>query len=136
MLRGMIYDKVHVNLLRRAAARQGLVLHRSRRRDPRALDYGLYWLKDGTGTAVAASAGASLDEIEAYLAAGTPERSRGHIGGVTELTREEGRVMLGERTSRELGLTLEEFEAAYDAGTLDTGLPGVTGLIMLLPFAR
>ena len=33
-------------------------------------------------------------------------------GGVVELTREEGRAMLDERTRRELGMTLEQFEAA------------------------
>jgi hypothetical protein len=57
-------------------------------------------------------------------------------GGVVELTLEEGRAMLGERTQRELGMTLEQFEAAYDAGTLDMTQPDVTGLVMLLPFAR
>ena len=57
-------------------------------------------------------------------------------GGVVELTREEGRAMLGERTQRELGMTLEEFEAAYDAGTLDMDQVDVIGLVMLLPFAR
>ena len=56
--------------------------------------------------------------------------------GVVELTREEGRRMLDERTRRELGMSLDEFEAAYDAGTLDTERDAVIGLIMLLPFAR
>lgn len=56
--------------------------------------------------------------------------------GVVELSREEGRKMLGERTSRMLGMTLEEFEAAYDAGTLDMDRPEVEHLVMLLPFAR
>jgi hypothetical protein len=57
-------------------------------------------------------------------------------GGVVELTREEGRAMLGERTRRELGMTLEQFEAAYDAGTLDMARSDVIGLVMLMPFAR
>ncbi len=56
--------------------------------------------------------------------------------GVVELNREEGREMLGARTRRELGLSLEEFEAAYDAGTLDMERDDVIGLVMLLPFAR
>jgi hypothetical protein len=56
--------------------------------------------------------------------------------GVVELTREEGRAMLGERTQRVLGMTLEEFEAAYDAGKLDMDSPEVEQLVMLLPFAR
>lgn len=34
--------KVYENRLRRVAARQGLVLQRSRRRDPRAVDFGKY----------------------------------------------------------------------------------------------
>lgn len=56
--------------------------------------------------------------------------------GVVELTREEGRRMLDERTRRMLGMTLEEFEAAYDAGTLDLERPEVEHLITLLPFAQ
>lgn len=52
---------------RRAAARQGLKLSRSRRRDPRALDYGLYWLIDVNGAYVTDPKGVSLDEVEAYL---------------------------------------------------------------------
>jgi hypothetical protein len=55
---------------------------------------------------------------------------------VVELTREEGRRMLDERTRREIGMSLEEFEAAYDAGTLDVERDDVIGLVMLLPFAR
>lgn len=43
--------------------------------------------------------------------------------GVVELTREEGREMLDERIRPELGMSLGEFEAAYDAGTLDMDRP-------------
>ena len=56
--------------------------------------------------------------------------------GVVELNPEEGRKMLGERTLRMLGMTLEEFEDAYDAGALDMDRPEVQHLVMLLPFAR
>lgn len=56
--------------------------------------------------------------------------------GVIELSREEGRKMLGERTRRMIGMTLEEFETAYDTGTLDMERPEVEHLVMLLPFAR
>jgi len=56
--------------------------------------------------------------------------------GVVELNREEGCKMLGERTLRMLGMTLEEFEDAYDAGALDMDRPEVQHLVMLLPFAR
>lgn len=52
---------------RRAAERQGLKLTRSRRRDPRALDYGRYWLTDASGDLVTPEQGVTLDEIEAYL---------------------------------------------------------------------
>lgn len=44
--------------------------------------------------------------------------------------------MLDERTRRMLGVSLEQFEAAYDAGILDMDRPEVEHLIMLLPFAR
>lgn len=56
--------------------------------------------------------------------------------GVVELTRTEGRALLEERTQAELGMPLDDFEAAYDAGTLDMSRDEVIGLVMLLPFAR
>ncbi|MGC4891060.1 hypothetical protein [Micromonospora sp. DT227] len=63
-------DKVRENRLRRAAARQGLALSRSRRRDPRALDFGRYWLSRD-GVMESDPAGISLDEVETFLL-GTP----------------------------------------------------------------
>jgi hypothetical protein len=39
-------DKVRENRLRRLAKRRGLVLSKVRRRDPRAWDYGLYYVCD------------------------------------------------------------------------------------------
>jgi hypothetical protein len=64
--------KVRENRLRRAAERQGLRLVKSRRRDPRAFDYGKYMLVDSESNAivhglVAGHIGAGLDDIEAYL---------------------------------------------------------------------
>jgi hypothetical protein len=56
--------------------------------------------------------------------------------GVYELTREEGRKMLDERTRRILGMPLDEFERRYEAGTLDLDNPDVFSLVMQLPFAR
>lgn len=61
--------------LRRAAQRQGLHLTRSSRRDPRALDYGHWWITDAITGALITPAGAtdvarrglSLDEVEAWL---------------------------------------------------------------------
>lgn len=64
----MSEDKVHENRIRRMAARQGLTLRRSRRRDPRALDYGLYWLDRADGSQTSPN-GSTLDEIELYLTA-------------------------------------------------------------------
>ncbi len=49
------------------ASRQGLTLTRSRRRDRRALDYGLYWLTNGVGEHVTGPEGVSIEEIECYL---------------------------------------------------------------------
>lgn len=65
-------DKVRENKLRRMALRQGLVLQKSRRRDPNALDFGCYGLVDAeTNTAVMGFEGwglaASLDEVEGWL---------------------------------------------------------------------
>lgn len=62
-------DKVREHRLRRMAQRQGLALRRSRRRDERALDYGVYWLwRPDTGRVVAGGErGVSLDQIEAWL---------------------------------------------------------------------
>lgn len=68
-------DKVRENRLRRMAERQGLRYQVSRRRDPRAIDYGRIYLIDarantlvteftpGTGTVP----GTVLDQVEAWL---------------------------------------------------------------------
>lgn len=56
--------------------------------------------------------------------------------GVVELSRDEGRRMLDERTRRMVGMSLEKFEKAYDEGALDMDRPEVEHLVMLLPFAR
>jgi len=58
---------------RRAAERQGLRLQKSRRRDPRAWDYGGYQLIDPYantlvfGSAAGHGFGASLEQIERWL---------------------------------------------------------------------
>lgn len=69
-------EKVRENRLRAMADRQGLRLRKSRRRDPRALDYGGYWLLDDAGADVGwGPKGMSLDEVEHYLTTGErPER--------------------------------------------------------------
>jgi hypothetical protein len=72
-------DKTRETRLRRAADRQGLRLERSRRRDPRAVDYGRYWLLDlATGDVVAGASRIGrpawdLDQVEAYLTGTPPE---------------------------------------------------------------
>ena len=62
-------DKIRENRLRRAAARQGLILRKSGRRDPRALDYGRFWLIDTPTRSVriGGDRGMTLDEIERIL---------------------------------------------------------------------
>ena len=64
--------------LRRMAKRQGLKLEKSRTRDPRALDYGKYWLRDVRTNFVVFGElpgewrgnQATLDDIERYLTEG------------------------------------------------------------------
>jgi hypothetical protein len=66
-------DKVRENRLRRMAARQGLHYRVSRRRDPRAIDYGRVWLVDAQTNGVLAEftpgvgPGTVLDQVEAFL---------------------------------------------------------------------
>jgi hypothetical protein len=66
-------DKVRENRLRRMAERQGLVLRKSRRRDPRAIDYRRFYLTDRlsgdivSGYRPGLGPGYTLDEIEHYL---------------------------------------------------------------------
>lgn len=70
---GAMTDKVRENRLRRMAERQGLALFKSRRRDPRAIDYGCWMIVDPTINAVVAGTAAtgrpemSLDDVEAWL---------------------------------------------------------------------
>ncbi|MGH3380230.1 MAG: hypothetical protein ACRDP6_36405 [Actinoallomurus sp.] len=66
----MSEDKVRENRLRRAAERQGYQLTKSRRRDPRAVDFGAYWIVDPNTNSIAAgdsNTGMSLDDVEAWL---------------------------------------------------------------------
>jgi hypothetical protein len=61
--------KVTENRLRRVAERQGLKLQKSRRRDPRAFDYGAYWLIEPMRNVVVLGdgQGADLGAVAAYL---------------------------------------------------------------------
>lgn len=58
---------VHENKLRRMADRQGLMLQKSRRRDPRAVDFGTYQLVDKATNAIVAGERMSIEEVENYL---------------------------------------------------------------------
>lgn len=62
-------DKIRENRLRRMAERQGLQLSKSRRRDPRATDFGKFFLSQN-GILMSPESGMDLDEIEAYLGGG------------------------------------------------------------------
>jgi len=57
-------EKVRENRLRRAAERQGLLLKKSRRRDPRAIDYGTYMVVDAVTNTLTAGERMTLDEVE------------------------------------------------------------------------
>lgn len=65
-------EKIRETRLRRMAYRQGLILRKSRTRDPRAIGHGMYCLADFENRAVAGTDlmghSMSLDEIEAFLA--------------------------------------------------------------------
>jgi hypothetical protein len=61
-------EKVREDRLRRRAGRQGLRLQKSRRRDPRALDYGTYQLVNAR-TGEPERSGLTLDEAEKALTA-------------------------------------------------------------------
>lgn len=68
-------DKIRENRLRRMAARQGYQLNKSRRRDPRASDFGGYALKDARSNTTVFGFGpngceADLDAIERFLTEG------------------------------------------------------------------
>ena len=66
-------EKVRENRLRRKADRLGYRLEKSRRRDPDALDHGMYWLIDLDHGGVAHGSSAlglpnlTLDEVEEWL---------------------------------------------------------------------
>jgi hypothetical protein len=67
-------QKVHENRLRRMAARQRFALHKSRRRDRLATDYGELWLREIDCPSPERSSDAwhgpfsTLAELEKYLA--------------------------------------------------------------------
>ena len=71
-------EKVRENKARRMAERQGLVLRKSGRRDPRSIGFDRWQVEDEDGELVAGANGRgrptmTLDEIEAYLNKGGEE---------------------------------------------------------------
>ena len=68
-------EKTRETRLRRMAERQGLALHKSRRRDWRALDFGTYGLYDARNNTLevgdsSTGFGLTIDEVEASLMEG------------------------------------------------------------------
>ncbi len=68
----MTDEKVHENRVRRMAERQGLKVEKSRRRDPRAYDFGTYQLVDPNNNTIVAGNhqtgyGMTIEEVEAAL---------------------------------------------------------------------
>jgi hypothetical protein len=62
------HDKVRENRLRRMAERQGFRLRKVRRRDPRALDYGGWFIVDpDTGGEVVSGGPFDIDALERWL---------------------------------------------------------------------
>jgi hypothetical protein len=84
-------DKVRENRLRRMADRQGLEIHKSRRRDPRAIDYDRWLILDTRTNAVVAGTegtprhGMTLDAVEAYLTGDEWTFTKGALEDVLEL---------------------------------------------------
>jgi hypothetical protein len=67
-----IEEKVRKNRLRRMAKRQGYALHKTRRRDPKAYDYGAWWIFDVRTNALVEGPGddkswPDLDAVEQAL---------------------------------------------------------------------
>ena len=57
-------EKVRENRLRRMAQRQGLTIRKSARRDPRAIDYGRWWVVHSDERIVELT---DIDALERYL---------------------------------------------------------------------
>jgi hypothetical protein len=62
----MTTDKSREIRIRRMLARQGYVLHKSRRRDPLAVGYGHYTITKGSVTVFGAATGRTLDDVKKW----------------------------------------------------------------------
>jgi hypothetical protein len=63
-------EKVREDRVRWEAECKGFTLQKSRRRDPRAYEYRVYWLVDSNNTIVTSESGMSLIEIQTRLMGG------------------------------------------------------------------
>jgi hypothetical protein len=72
-----VAEKVKENRLRRIAGRRGLILRKSRRRDPQAVDFGAYWLVDAESNFLIYGDqwGTDLDGIEEFLTGDTDAKA-------------------------------------------------------------
>lgn len=60
-------EKVLDTRLRHKARRLGLLLNKSRRRDPVMPDYGVYWIANAQGWLISPEQGTALEEVESWL---------------------------------------------------------------------
>jgi hypothetical protein len=67
-------NDVQENRIRRMAERQGYSVTKSRRRDPRALDYGMYLLTHIDINAAVLGGWTTLDGIEHFLTSDEPRQ--------------------------------------------------------------
>jgi hypothetical protein len=71
------------------------------------------------------------------VADGDPENQSGPTPPeVVQLDREQGRALVDRRSRHTLGMGVDEFLTAYDAGLLDLRSREVQDLALLIPFAR
>jgi len=106
-------EKVRENRLRAMAERQGLSLHKSRRRDPRAMDFDRWMIVDAFTNSIVAGElntprALSLDEVEEWLTTDhdthplTIHVPQGRIPGVRRTRGPASRVEDLEQVQREL----------------------------------
>jgi hypothetical protein len=73
----------------------------------------------------------------AHVQDGDPEIQSGAAQPeVVQLDREQGRALVDRRSRHTLGMGVDEFLTAYDAGLLDLHRREVQDLALLIPFAR
>lgn len=75
MRRDTNQERARVNRARRAAERQGLRLEKCRRRDPRAIGYGLFHLGKAGAPASATSYTLTIDDVEKALGEPTARKA-------------------------------------------------------------